>query len=269
MDGMCVKMKYAIIMVEGIHDLMVVYRMLRLKKFVNIKKIADIPIELRKCIPNKFPFNDDNIEQRIAPCPTFMKNDNITVLINQSGGQTKMLKDLNTILKTSIKAEDLANLKTIGLIFDADNLNSDEKMQTIVDEFDSLASKMELVYSIKDIKSGSGSVYGFNVRYTCFILPDNENNGFLEDMLIDSAKQEYDDLLTLAEEYVEKVPQEYKRKWKPADKKKAVIGCMSNILKPGRANQVSIHDDKWINHLSVKDINSHKRLFDFISEIVE
>lgn len=269
MDGMCDKMKYAIIMVEGIHDLMVVYRMLRLKKFENIKNFMEIPIELRKCIPNKFPFNDDNIEQRIVPCPTFMRNDNITVLINQSGGQTKMLKDLNSILKINIEAKDLANLKTIGLIFDADDQNAEDKMNTIVYEYDTLASKMELVYSIKDIKSGAGNVFGFNVQYTCFILPDNENKGFLEDMLIDSAKQEYDGLLTLAEEYVEKVPQEYKRKWKPADKKKAVIGCVSNILKPGRANQVTIHDDKWINNLSVKDINSHKRLFDFISEIVE
>jgi len=59
---------------------------------------------------------------------------------------------------------------------------------------------------------------------------------------------------------------------KPAGKKKATAGCISSILKPGKAIQVSIQDNGWLKHekaLELPRVVAVQRFVDQILGIVE
>ncbi len=43
---------------------------------------------------------------------------------------------------------------------------------------------------------------------------------------------------------------------------------MTNVLKPGKANQVSISDDKWVSEATITGSNDIKKLYDFINEFI-
>ena len=46
------------------------------------------------------------------------------------------------------------------------------------------------------------------------------------------------------------------------------MGCMTNVLKPGKANQISIYDDKWVSEETITGSENIKKLYDFINEFI-
>ena len=83
-------------------------------------------------------------------------------------------------------------------------------------------------------------------------MPDNASAGTLETLLLQVAALNYPSLLQSAEAHVANFPHagltaaDQRECNKNAGRNKAVVGTMSAILKPGKAIQVSIEDNRWL-----------------------
>lgn len=90
------------------------------------------------------------------------------------------------------------------------------------------------------------------------MFPDNSRQGTLETVLLECAEISYPTLLTGANAYVDGVDLSFKSAWGVSDKNKVVVGCIANVLRPGKANQVSIQDNDWIcsSTLTLKSVDS-------------
>ena len=53
---------------------------------------------------------------------------------------------------------------------------------------------------------------------------------------------------------------------KPAGKKKAIVSIISSILKPGKALQVSIQDNRWVDEKTIQ-LDSIKLVKKFLDEV--
>jgi hypothetical protein len=80
--------------------------------------------------------------------------------------------------------------------------------------------------------------------------------GTLEDILLALGDAVYPDLTAAARGYADKWRQEadaapattdWKEIRKPAGTKKATIGAMTAVLKPGKSTQVSLEDNRWVS----------------------
>jgi hypothetical protein len=86
-----------------------------------------------------------------------------------------------------------------------------------------------------------------------YVLPDNTQQGTLEDLLLDCAQVAYPKALVAAQQFASSVPSmglsshdlgEYER---PAGPKKVTVGAVANVLRPGKAIQNTITHDQWLS----------------------
>jgi hypothetical protein len=106
------------------------------------------------------------------------------------------------------------------------------------------------------------------------LVPDNEAPGTLEDLLLEAGALAYPELQRAATDYVQGIDhvqglstQDLAGFGKPAGRKKATIAAMAGILKPGKAIQVSIQDNDWLNAASIQ-LPKIKEANRFIQELL-
>ena len=105
-----------------------------------------------------------------------------------------------------------------------------------------------------------------------FIAPNNADSGTLENILLKCAELNYPDLLNLSETYVSEIDDnqltkgDLKELKKPAGKKKAIVSIISSILKLGKALQVSIQDNRWVDEKTIQ-LDSIKLVKKFLDEV--
>ena len=81
-----------------------------------------------------------------------------------------------------------------------------------------------------------------------YVFPDNCNPGTLEDLLLEAAQTQFPELLDPATDYIEGVDRKtYTELKNLSERKKAIVGCICNVLRPGKANQIAVSDTKWIS----------------------
>lgn len=97
------------------------------------------------------------------------------------------------------------------------------------------------------------------------MLPDNQTQGTLEDLLIECGEAAYPTLLPTARAHVQQAledatlsasdTEDLKSR---AGKNKAIVGTVASVLRPGKAVQVSIQDNKWLRgeNLNLVRINA-------------
>lgn len=240
-------MRNYLIIVEGAHDIAVMEKLLRLNGVgERIRNEKDLPEVWKHTIPETFPFQEGRLD-RITPIPSFLKNEEVSVAIKNASSDTEIMVVLQQILDTMLVREK-DHLNGVMLLCDADQKKAQPKMQAIVESFEEKddfkitinESKITLNLEIKEIPI-----------YT-FVFPDDENEGNLENLLLETAKVVYPELLKLAEEYVNQAAVIQKKLLKEQYAKKAKVGCIANAMKPGKANQVSIADDAWISEKTLE-----------------
>jgi hypothetical protein len=94
-------------------------------------------------------------------------------------------------------------------------------------------------------------------RAGVYVLPNNEDHGTLETILLKCGEKVYPDLIAGARAWIEPLDPEdntifvtaKERKYlaKPAGKSKAVVAAVASVLRPGRSVQVSIQDNRWLS----------------------
>lgn len=102
-----------------------------------------------------------------------------------------------------------------------------------------------------------------------FVFPDNTKEGNLEDLLLETAKIAYPELLKLAEAYIKEAAKLQKTLKKEQNVKKAKVGCVANTMKPGKANQVSIADDEWISEKTLQTCQTLQKLNYVIQQMIQ
>ncbi|EGQ27034.1 hypothetical protein HMPREF9372_0956 [Sporosarcina newyorkensis 2681] len=104
-------------------------------------------------------------------------------------------------------------------------------------------------------------------KFGIFVFPNNEESGTLELLLLEGGELVYADLLVGARSYLEDVSEIHKRNWTVSDADKVLFGVAANVLKPGKANQVSIQDNQWISDQTIES-TSQIRLLKFLEDIL-
>lgn len=233
------------IVVEGQHDVAVIGCLLRLRGLALVKNPKELDAFWTKLVPNKFPYADD-LTKRV-PVPAFFRSDARSVAVHSADG----LDRVPDLLAASLA--NLSPLDALGVVLDADEEEgregetATERWKWIVDQ-------------IKNQSPGiaPGVVGDGCPRTGVFVLPDNASPGTLEDVLLECAAKAYPKLLDLSENFVSALDPddrtifinraERKDLIKPAGKKKAKLGIIGSVLRPGKSFQVSIQDNQWLRN---------------------
>jgi hypothetical protein len=252
---------YGYLIVEGQHDIAFISRLLRpfgLKQ-VNKKSLLDPFWDV--LIPKSFPVNDD-LQKRV-PVPAFFENETRSIAIHPAEGITRLAETLNETLSL-INRELLAGY---GFFLDADDLSPQEGFEALVNEL--RRYEVSVPASLK-----LGEVTNAKPLFGIFVLPDNQNQGTLENILLETAEINYAHLSSAAKAYIESIDSDQFGKHdldefkKPAGQKKALLSSMASILKPGKAIQNSIQDNRWLEGES-ENLPAVKAISTFLMRLFE
>ncbi len=143
--------------------------------------------------------------------------------------------------------EDLDGPEAIGVVLDSDDEPADQR-------FAKLKTALEAVKL--PAPSSLGQVSDGRPRVGVFALPEPGAAGTLEDVLLALGDTAYPELCAAARGYADQWRQkvdaepttsDWKELRKPAGAKKATIGAMTAVLKPGKSTQVSLEDNRWVS----------------------
>ena len=255
---MCVNMKkYYYFIVEGVHDSAALGRYLLERNIPLIRNIEQVDSYWQRLIPRSFPFNGDLLMR--MPVPMFYENDDYAIAIQTAGGDSGITKAFDSLL--NLEYEQLAG---IAIFCDADT-------KTAKDCFDLLKQRLitevdeEYHFIFKTAKFGE--VTTENPAFGVYIIPNNEHEGTLENLLLEGGSIVYPDLMENAQAYVDSISTTYRKRWKISSEPKVLFGVMANALKPGKANQVSIQDNEWINAKTTES-HSQSQLRNFLTGLL-
>lgn len=242
-------MRNYLIMVEGPHDVAAVSRCIELCGITKeYKKQKEVPQLWQRLIPTRYPFDGENLD-RIAQQPTFMGNENVSIAIKAARSDVQLLPELERICH-ELKIDEKAQISGVLLICDADQKTPSEKRDMILrkvkmnEEF--CVEKHEDHFQLKldEIEEGER----ISIPMDIYVFPDNCNPGTLEDLLLEAAQTQFPELLDPATDYIQGVEQEtYTELKNLSGQKKAIVGCICNVLRPGKANQIAVSETNWIS----------------------
>lgn len=234
-------MRYAYLVVEGPHDVEFVGRLLKPHQFKRENNESRLDPYWRPLVPTKFPYGGD-LNRRV-PVPTFFVSDTVSVAVHASGGDSEIANRVEETLQAALPTLPDA----VGVLLDADLAVSPVARFGAVRK--ALLDKVKLA-----LPDQPGRVSAASPRCGIFVLPDNVNAGTLESLLLECADLQYPALLAEVRSLVGEVqagvhaltPDDLKDFNKPAGPHKAMVACMAGILRPGKAIQVSIQDNRWL-----------------------
>jgi hypothetical protein len=245
------------LLVEGPHDAEFMARLLNLHGFEQRKTVSAIPDLYRKLIPKDYPAkNEKGREVPLTdphPVPRFYQNFESWLFILIGGG-SRSAQTLAKALRTSRIAG--FRVDAIGVILDQDlEATPEEARDKFIAEFD---KEQDLPITANfNFKPGT-FVHG-PPRLGLFVLPDNEQTGTLEDLILECGEAQYKDLKEKAKFFRDDVlgnggltaddlkvygPQGGLKEI--SKQKKAWVSAMGAVLKPSAAIQNSIRDNRWL-----------------------
>mgnify|MGYP006197063589 FL=1 len=254
--------RYCYIVVEGPQD---VEFLIGLLKFYDLKRVIHLS-SLDKfwetLIPTAYPLDGD-LTKRV-PVPSFVQNEQLSIALHSSIGITRIAQTI----EESLKFIQVARLFSVGIFADADY------SETPQERFNKLITKLSDI-DLPNLLPPSqiGQVNNHSTRCGIFIAPNNREQGTLEDILLECAKINYPDLLNLSQTYIESIDRNQLTKndledfKKPAGEKKAIISSISSILRPGKALQVSLQDNRWLDKQTL-ELESIKLIKNFLEQII-
>jgi len=255
-------MEYGYLVVEGHHDIEYIGALLKKNGLSRIVRIdtLDQYWQQTNIIPRKYPPDGDLMKR--VPSPVFFQNDKYSLAVHSAIGDANIVR---TIRGTLLNVETLLIDATgIGIIIDADYRKGGG-----IGRFSEIKSQIK---DLIPVGNNPGQILSGRPNSGIFVLPDNNVDGTLETILIKCAQKVYSNLCTGAESYVngvdsDKLVGDDKKYFiTPSGKNKAIVGCVGNILRPGKAIQVSIQDNRWICDETVK-IPEIEMLNQFLKEL--
>ena len=247
--------RLSFIAVEGQHDAAFIGRLLKDAGLRLVQRKEEEPNRpnglfldprLSRLVPPGFPHDNDLLAR--VPVPCFWQNEGHAVALHPANSDSKLAK---SVVK-AVRSIDPDVFESIGIILDADNKgNPSERMlrlrAAVVDEVRRVKQPVGF-----EIPESAGTVSGGSQRCGVFVMPDNNSPGTLEDLLLECAEQNYPDLKANASTYLSAVDRsvlggnDLDEIGAPAGEKKAHVGVIASVLRPGKAIQNSISDNRWL-----------------------
>lgn len=240
-------MKHVYLVVEGPHDVEFVGRLLKPHGFKRVQHFSKLEPYWEKLVPTKFPHKGDLL--RRVPVPTFLSSVDASVAVFAVGGDSKIVDNVGDTLQAILPSPPEA----VGVLLDAD---SDS---TPLERFTQIHQGLTRLQLGLVLPPQPGQVSSSTPRCGIFVLPDNQTQGTLEELLLEGAALHYPDLLAEAQKLVTwagmsptgLTPEDLEEFKKPAGARKAATACVAAILKPGKSIQVSVQDNRWIEGASL------------------
>ena len=203
-------------------------------------------------VPRSFP-SDGDLQKRV-PVPLFLQSETHAVAIHSAVGDTRLIQTV----EENANVLGSTDLTGIGVVLDSDSALKPSERYAVIR--DGLRAKGH------GFPDEAGAVSTGPPRLGAFVLPDNTSNGTLEDVLLDFARHIYPTLLATATNHVNSAsgdtsltPEDLKELLKPAGRHKAIVGSIASILRPGRAVQVSLQDNRWLRDAALRTSAHSKR----------
>ncbi|WNG20641.1 DUF3226 domain-containing protein [Cystobacter fuscus] len=233
--------------VEGPHDLEFVGRFLKLHGLKRVQHKPRLTPFWTPLLPKSWPSPPGSTDLlKRVPVPVFFQNQHVSVAIDSVTGDSQLLSStINT--RGTVEQPGGEILHSIGIVLDSDqNESAMARFNTIAKGLNAERFPLATV---------PGQVVEGPPRLGIFVLPDNATAGTLEDLLIECAETQYPQLLASARIHVESVQSEvppYEKSdledfLSPAGRRKAVVGSIGSILRPGKSIQISIQDNRWVD----------------------
>jgi hypothetical protein len=255
-------LKYGYLVVEGPHDVEFVARVLKPYGLRRIRLKSDLDPFWESLVPEVFPIDDDLLKR--VPVPMFFTSATHSVAIDGAMGDTLIVETV----QESLAYLGPDQLVGVGLMLDADTrVTPSQRFLSIKDKLASLEVTL-------DLPDNPGKVGSGHPRSGVFMLPDNQSQGTLEDILVQCAEIAYPSLLARANTFVQGVDansltrDDKKEFEKPAGRNKAIVSSISSILKPGKTIQVSIQDNRWLKDDAL-NLPRVKAVQTFLAELLE
>ena len=247
--------------VEGPHDVEFVCQLLSPRRLGRVQLEKDLDPFFHRLIPHSYPPNGDLLKR--VPVPLFLQNATHAVAIHSAVGDTRLVQTL----EENSAILDITKLSGIGILLDSDSRIAPH------DRYRELCKGLlKLGY---EFPKRPGEVGGNAPRLGAFVVPDNLSAGTLEDLLLDCAMQVYPNLLASATGHVDAasadktlLAADRRELRKPAGRNKAIISSMASILRPGKAVQVSIQDNRWLRGTGLA-LPRVRALQNFLKEVLE
>ncbi len=246
-------MNYGLLVVEGPHDAEFAARLLDVRGFKRIRNLSDLSQRYplwKNLVPTKFPHDDDLLKR--MPVPVFFGNSTHSIAILNAGGDSRLVEAVKDSLDFLDEPGSGDRVIGVGLLIDAD---WDKKKSALV-RFEKLKRDLDakrLRFGLAFPES-PGIVLQGMPRAGIFVLPDNTSAGTLEVLLLQCADDVYPEVKTAAQNYLSNAKQtknldekDLKELNKPAGFAKATVACIASVLKPGKAVQNSLQDNRWLD----------------------
>lgn len=238
--------RFAYIVVEGPHDIEFVARLLKPFGFLRVKALDDLDPYWVPLVPKEFPPDGDLLKR--VPVPIFFQTATHAVAIESAIGISNIAARAEETL-TFIQGIKQTPPEAVSMILDADEGKAPPAR--FADLVKDLTGRG--VVSQANVPANLGNVTAGNPRWGIYVLPDNQSEGTLENILLECADQVYPNLKAGADTFVKGIDRtklnsgERDGTKNAAGLNKAWIGCMSSVLRPGKAIQVSIQDNRWLD----------------------
>jgi hypothetical protein len=261
-------MDYGYLIVEGHHDIEFIGSVLkRCYAFQRIKYQSKLDPFWYPLVPTRFPIGDDMAKR--VPVPVFFEDESHSVAIHAAGGHTRIVGALEESL--SALPNGMRDMACIGIVLDAD------KAGTPAERFNDLKDKLDGLNLGVELPEEPGVVSNAAPRWAVFVIPDNKTSGTLDDLLIECGEIVYPTILKGASSFVSGVDldsgelekEEKKEMRKPAGLNKARVACVASILKPGKAIQNSIQDNKWVTPETIEKVDRLKAFKGFLADLLK
>lgn len=249
-------MDHFLILTEGVHDQALIQKLLKvvwgLERFDGQRDKLDsfwVPL-----IP-KYP-KDGKLYSRVAfPAISFSAAHSIAIYATD-GIDKRIYGAIHNL--GSFCPDLVAGLQGCGVIVDANHKGPQVQFARL---------KCELAPYLPNLPQQPGEVSTSLPRQGIYVLPDNDSTGSLEDVLLQCAMVVYPDLLAGAQTYLAQVPAPRKKHWEGSDAKKALVGCIGNVLRPAKTNTVTISDNDWISD-QTKELAALVALQSFLGKLL-
>lgn len=241
-------MEYGYLVVEGYHEVEFVGRLLKNRSLKRISKRVALDEFWARIANVNYPPDGDIVKR--VPIPAFFQNNEYSIAVQSAIGLSQLLRTLvATLMNHDVLLQDAVG---IGIVLDAD--------------YDQGGANVRFMQLKNDVERSSpltmpdepGNVRKGPPNSGIFIFPDNGNNGTLETILLECAEVAYPNLLTGARTFIHQVnldelkSEDKKDLVKPFGRDKATLGCVGNVLRPGKAIQVSIQDNRWVSRETLR-----------------
>ncbi len=245
---------------EGPHDVEALGRLLSRLGAIRVQNIDQLDAFWKRLVPRIFPHEGDLL--RRVPVPVFFQAEAFSVAVHSAIG----ISEISKVTRAS-----LANLDeppaAVGVVVDADDRSATVVWNEILAEMSEF-----------DFGQAPGQPGVSEPRAGVFVLPNNEDPGTLETLLLTCGEKVYPELIRSARTWIESLDpwdntifanaNERKYLAKPAGKVKAVVAAVASVLRPGRSVQVSIQDNRWLSDPEAMSIPEVAAFQAFVSSLI-